>query len=254
MKFTNAIVKTPATTIAKGITSVDLGRPIYDKAIQQHQNYVTALKQIGLNVTILNSDDRYPDSCFIEDVALCTPQCVIITQPGAESRKGEIDGLAEHLSSFYKTIETIESPGTVEAGDIMMVGDRFYIGLSDRTNENGAIQMKTILKKYNLDTVFVEMKEMLHLKTGLSYLEHNNLLVSGEFKKSKLFDSFNKIEIEDDEAYAANCIWVNDHILIPSGFPNTFNKMKSLGYTMIEIDMSEFQKIDGGLSCLSLRF
>jgi dimethylargininase len=142
----------------------------------------------------------------------------------------------------------------VEAGDIMMVGDRFYIGLSARTDTNGAAQLITILKKHNLSGSMVEMSELLHLKTGLSYLENNNLLTFGEMHTHADFTQFKRIEIDKDEDYAANSVWINGIVLVPKVFPKTLYAIQQLGYTTREVAMSEFQKLDGGLSCLSLRF
>ena len=114
--------------------------------------------------------------------------------------------------------------------------------------------MIEILEKYGLTGETVPLKEVLHLKTGLAYLENNNLLVSGEFKNDPRFSKFNKIEIDPDEAYGANCIWVNDYVLVPAGYPKVQQKIENLGYKVLVVDTSEFRKIDGGLSCLSLRF
>lgn len=136
----------------------------------------------------------------------------------------------------------------------MMVGDHFYIGLSERTNEEGARKMASILTKYKSGATLVPLKDMLHLKTGAAYIEHNNLLVTGEFVTAPAFNQFNKLEIDTSESYAANCIWVNDHVIIPKGNPNAKNTIEKTGYKTIEVDVSEFKKLDGGLSCLSLRF
>lgn len=160
----------------------------------------------------------------------------------------------EVLKEFYHNIEIIQEPGTIEAGDIMMVENHYYIGLSARTNQNGAEQMMATLEKYGMSASIVPLEEVLHLKTGLAYLENNNLLISGEFLKNPAFDKFNKIEINAEDAYSANCIWVNDTVIIPAGFPETKAKLEKLDYQLIELEMSEFQKLDGGLSCLSLRF
>lgn len=252
--FTNAIVKTPAKSIVKGISTADLGIPIYEKALEQHQNYIEALEASGVEVKVIEADENFPDSTFIEDVALCTNACAIITNPGAASRKGEVGGMEEILSKFYFNIEKVSDPGTVEAGDIMMVGDHFYIGLSERTNDAGASQMIDILDQYGYSGSKVDMSEMLHLKTGLAYLENNNLLACGEFLTKHEFKDFNLVEIDKDESYAANSIWVNGNVLVPKGFPKTKNKIKQLGYDVLEVDVSEFRKLDGGLSCLSLRF
>ncbi|MEO1771661.1 dimethylarginine dimethylaminohydrolase family protein [Candidatus Enterococcus ferrettii] len=254
--FKNVIVRVPSKTISEGLTSADEGKPIYSKALMQHENYVSALTKTGVNVTVLEPKDEFPDACFVEDVALCTSKCAIITRPGAMSRRKEaaLPDMLEALENFYEHIEYIKEPGTIEAGDIMMVGDHFYIGLSERTNQAGADQMIQILESYGLSGQAVEMKEMLHLKTGLAYLENNNLLVAGEFKTAPEFEKFNKIEIDMDEAYGANCIWMNDYVIVPEGYPKVQEKIEALGYKVLVVDTSEFRKIDGGLSCLSLRF
>ncbi|WP_125588446.1 dimethylarginine dimethylaminohydrolase family protein [Companilactobacillus jidongensis] len=254
--FKNVIVRVPSKHISEGITSAHEGKPDYKKALQQHENYVSALTKTGVNVTVLAPEDDFPDSCFVEDVALCTSKCAIVTRPGALSRRKEaaLPDMIEALNKFYDHVEYIEDPGTVEAGDIMMVGDHFYIGHSARTNEAGGKQMIAILEKYGLSGQMVEMKEMLHLKTGLAYLENNNLLTAGEFKTAPEFEKFNKIGIEMDEAYGANCIWVNGYVLVPAGYPKVQKKIEDLGYKVIVVDTSEYRKIDGGLSCLSLRF
>ncbi|MCZ0718105.1 dimethylarginine dimethylaminohydrolase family protein [Aerococcus kribbianus] len=254
--FNNVIVRVPSKSISEGITSAHEGKPIYEVALVQHENYVSALTKCGVEVTVLEPKEEFPDSCFVEDVALCTSKCAIITRPGAESRREEaqLEDMHQALSKFYENIEKIEEPGTIEAGDIMMVGDHYYIGLSERTNQEGANQMISILEKYGLSGETVSLDEMLHLKTGLAYLENNNLLVAGEFKNKEAFDKFNKVEVELNEAYGANCIWVNDKVIVPEGYPNVQSKIENLGYEVLTVDTSEFRKIDGGLSCLSLRF
>jgi len=252
--FKKAIVKTPCKAMVDGITSADLGKPNYEKALEQHKDYIQALEECSLEVTIINKDENFPDSTFVEDVALCTPQCAIITNPGAVSRNRETEFMIPYIEDKYDNIEFIQAPGTVEAGDIMMVDNYYYIGLSDRTNKNGALQMIEHLRKHGMDGKTVTMNEFLHLKTGLSYLENNNLLVCGEFVTKPEFQQFNQIEVDADEAYAANSVWVNGTVIIPKGFVKTKAKIEALGYKIREVDVSEFQKLDGGLSCLSLRF
>jgi len=254
MEFTKAIVRTPGKSVINGITSIDMGNPDYEKAIQQHKAYIAALESCNVEVTVLSPKEKFPDSCFVEDTALITPRCTIITNPGAHSRKGEEKEIRELLENDKRPIEDIVPPATIEGGDIMMVGSTYYVGISQRTNPQGADRLIAILNKYNYKGVKVSLAAMLHLKTGLSYLENNNLLISGEFVDNHLFNSFNKIVVEEEEAYAANAIWVNGKVLIPAGFPITKNKIESLGYPTIPVEMSEFQKIDGGLSCLSLRY
>lgn len=253
--FTKAIVRTPGKSLINGLTdSKHLGSPNYSRALIQHQFYIEALQFCGLEVTILEPCEEYPDSTFVEDVALITPRCAIITRPGAESRRGEVEKIISVLEAQFNNLETIDAPGTIEAGDIMMVGSHYYIGLSDRTNIQGAEQLINLLEKHGYTGSTVELKDVLHLKTGLSYLENNMLVVCGEFISDPIFAEFEQIVIPESESYAANCIWVNDNVIIPTGYPMTKNKISSTGYNVLEVDVSEFQKLDGGLSCLSLRY
>ncbi len=253
--FTSAIVRTPAKSIVEGLTeSKALGAPNYEQAIIQHQSYIDSLKMCGLDVTVLEPCEEYPDSTFLEDVALITPSCAIIMRPGAYSRRGEVKEIESVLRNRFNNVKAIEAPGTLEGGDVMMVGNHYYIGLSNRTNQEGAKQIIEILNKYGMSGSTISLNKMLHLKTGLSFLENNNLIICGEFINDSRFDQYNSIEIPENESYAANCIWVNEFVIIPLGYPITKEKIRNAGYTVLETNVSEFQKLDGGLSCLSLRY
>lgn len=252
--FRNAIVRLPAPSIINGLTSANLGKPDFAKVLEQHSLYIDLLKRLGLVIEILPSAEMYPDSTFIEDVALCTKSCAIITSPGAESRRGETEGINIVLSKYYENIEKISLPGTIEAGDIMMAGDHFYIGISERTNNDGADQMIRILLKYGMTGSKVPLKKILHLKSGVSYLENNTMLVCGELADNEAFNKYNRIVIDKDECYAANSLWINGKVIVPQGFPKTREKIGLAGLETFTLDVSEFRKVDGGLSCLSLRF
>lgn len=252
--FKIGIVRKPGKSMLKGLTTAELGLPDYENALVQHAEYIKVLKECGLEVMVLEEDEKHPDSTFVEDTALLTRECAIITNPGALSRRGEVIKIKNVLKEYYSNIEEVQEPGTVDAGDIMMVGSHFYIGLSERTNEKGAEQVVKYLEKYGMRGSTVNLEEVLHLKTGVSYLERNNLVACGEFISKEEFQGFNILEIDKDESYAANCIWVNDTVLIPRGFPKAKEMIKSEGYAVKEVDVSEFRKLDGGLSCLSLRF
>ncbi len=252
--FKTAIVRTPGKSMIRGLTSAALGPPDYEKALLQHAAYIAALKECGLDVIVLEKDERYPDSTFVEDTALLTSDCAIITNPGAPSRRGEITEMKHVLKAYYSNIEEVREPATVDAGDIMMVGSDFYIGLSERTNEKGAQKVIEYLEKYDMRGITVPLQEVLHLKTGVAYLEQNNLLACGEFLSKEEFNGFNILEVDKDERYAANCLWVNGTVLIPKGYPKAKDMIKGAGYAVKELDVSEFKKLDGGLSCLSLRF
>ncbi|MEE9450066.1 MAG: arginine deiminase family protein [Ignavibacteriaceae bacterium] len=252
--LSKAIVRIPCKNFTNGLTTANLGLPDYDLALIQHKEYVEALRKCGLKVVVLDADEDYPDSTFVEDTALLTKHCAIITNLRASSRKGETIEMKTVLTEYFSNIETINDPGTVEAGDIMMVGDHYYIGLSQRTNINGAEQLIKILKIYGMTGSVVTLDKVLHLKSGVAYLENNNIAAAGEFLLKPEFRKFNIFKIDDDESYAANCIWINDNILLPKGFPKARKTIEKAYYDIIEVNVSEFQKLDGGLSCLSLRF
>ena len=253
--FKNAIVRRPGHSLVNGITSApELGKPDYGLAIKQHDAYIGALRFCGIEVTVLQADERFPDSCFVEDIAVVTKKFAVIANPGVSSRKGEEKEIIEVIKKFYNDFEYIKEPGTLEGGDVMMVKDHFYIGLSKRTNREGTKQLIKTLEKYGMSGSIVEILEMLHLKSGLAYLEDNVLLVAGEFINKLEFEEFTKIIIDEEEAYSANCIRVNDYLLVPAGYPKTKEKIEKAGFKTIVVNTSEYRKVNGGLSCLSLRF
>ena len=256
-KFSHIIARKPCRAMTEGITSgLYPGKPDYELALRQHQDYIEALRQCDVDITLLEADDRYPDSCFVEDPAVITKNCAIITNPGAASRNGEKNEIIGAVRKFFKEedIAYIKGPGTLEGGDVMMVGDHFYVGRSARTNEEGIRQFTEILEKHGMICSEVKLEEVLHLKTGVNYLEDGNMLVSGEFVTKPEFQQYNCVRIPEEEAYAANCIWVNDTVIVPAGYPAVLKAVQDLGYRTLTVDTSEYRKLDGGLSCLSLRF
>jgi len=251
--FYQAIVRPPGLAFANALTSLDLGVPNLSKALEQHEAYVRAIERCGVVVRILETDD-FPDSTFVEDVAICTPDCAIITRPGAASREGEVASMGAVLTDYYDNILEIDVPGTLDGGDVMDANGHFYIGLSERTNEEGADQLIQILNAYGMTGEKVLFPEFLHLKSGISWLENDTVLLAHQFNDLPQFQSFERIILKEENAYPANSIWVNDTIITPAGYPEVSEKLKRTGHKIIELEMSEFQKVDGGLSCLSLRF
>jgi dimethylargininase len=251
--FAKAIVRGVPDTLDAGITSADMGKPEHAKAVAQHFRCIQALEECGLEVTALDADEKYPDSVFIEDTAVVTARCAILARPGADSRRGEVHNVEEVLVRCYENIERVIDPGTLDGGDVLQVGDHFYIGLTSRTNLEGARQLSEILGGYGYGVSLVESREYLHLKSGVSYLGDNVLVVAGELATKGEFGRFDKIVVGSHEEYCANCIRVNDHVLVPAGFQRTKAQIAARGYELIALEMSEFRKVDGGLSCLSLR-
>lgn len=254
MRFTKAIIRIPAPSMVDGLTSANLGKPNFEKALSQHDAYANALRDCGLEVIVLPPDDQYPDSTFVEDTSLITPHCAIIMRSGAPSRRGETDVVEMALRDFFSNIEKVQPPGIADAGDIMMVGTHFYIGLSERTNEEGAQQIIQILERYGNTGIALPVGNALHLKSGIAYIENDTMVATGSFIDRPEFADFTIVEVDADESYAANCLWLNNIVLTVEGFPKTKRAIASRGYRVMPLDMSEFQKLDGGLSCLSLRF
>ena len=255
--FKNAIVRMPGSNFALGLTTGALGVPVYAKALEQHRRYVEALESCGLQVTTLAADLQHPDSTFVEDTAVLTRTSAILTRPGAQSREGEVAGIREPLSRFFSTLHQIEPPGTLDGGDICEAENHFFIGISARTNEEGGRQLAGFLAREGYTSSFVDVRGtegILHLKSGIAYLGDRNLVVIDELAGRAEFRGYNLIRVAPEENYAANCVRINEHVLVPAGFPDLAGRLQRLGCAVLPLEMSEFQKMDGGLSCLSLRF
>jgi dimethylargininase len=251
--FASAIVRDVPNTISAGITSADLGQPDTEKAREQHRTYVAALVDCGLEVIMLDPDERYPDSVFVEDTAVVTDRCAIVTNPGAAERRGEVREVEKVLVDLYGSVERITDPGTLDGGDVLQIGDHFYVGLSARTNREGAEQLSAILRRYGFGVSFVELRRFLHLKTGVAYLGGDDIVVAGELVERDEFRGFDRIVVPAEEENGANCIRLNDRVLVAEDYETVGRSIAERGYEVTGLGMSEFRKLDGGLSCLSLR-
>ena len=255
--FTRAVVRPPGENFDGGLTRVDLGKPDFELARRQHEAYCRALEECGLKLTHLAADDRYPDSTFVEDTAVLTPQGAVICRPGAESRLGETEEIERALRQVFRRLFTIAEPGTVDGGDVCEAGEHFFIGISYRTNEAGANQLAAFLAELGYSSTLIDIRglsNILHLKSGIAYLGHGRIVIIDELKDRKEFSGYDLVQVNAAEAYAANCLLVNDRVLLAAGCPALQRQLQDLGYDTIDLEMSEFQKMDGGLSCLSLRF
>ena len=254
--FTKAIIRLPSANFATGLTSANIGTPDHGLALEQHEAYSAALERCGLTLTRLEADPHYPDSTFVEDTAVLTERCAILARPGAPARAGEVEVISEVLGLFYSSILNIQQPGTLDGGDVCQAGDHFFIGISARTNESGAHQLTDRLALFDYTSSFVDIRDMegiLHLKSGLAYLGGKRLVVVDALAKREEFRSYDLVRVQVEEEYAANCVLINDYVLVAAGHPAIEETLQSLGYKTIVLDVSEFQKMDGGLSCLSLR-
>lgn len=251
--FTHAITRRPSSEMVNGITSADLGTPDFELALQQHNAYCRTLADLGLDVTVLEPEPGYPDSCFVEDTAVVCDHVAVIASLGAPSRQGEQKTIAPVLAR-HRSLERIAPPATFEGGDVLQVGTTFYIGLSERTNRAGAEALGQAMAIYGYDWKVIEGDPSLHFKTDVSFVGNNTLLVSPFFESVPELADFKRIVVEDDEAYARNCLYINGTVIAPSGFPRTLAILEKRNVPLVTLDMSEFRKLDGGLTCLSLRF
>ncbi len=249
--YSKAIVRRPGRNFANGITTSNLGKPDYSIALQQHAAYCDVLVRCGVELIVLDADERYPDGCFVEDTAVVSNRVAVISRPGAASRRGEEEEIARLLAG-YRITDSVKAPGTLEGGDILRAENHYYIGLSARTNMEGAGQLSAILSKHGFTSSVIRVEAGLHLKSDIAYLGKGNFISTPAF--SHLAGAANTIVLDSDEYYSANCLPVNDYLLIPKGFPKSKKKITELGYNIIEVEMSEFRKMDGGLTCLSLLF
>ncbi len=256
-EFTERNCSPAGQNFADGLTSGNLGKPSYAKALQQHAAYCSALERCGLRVLALEADLRHPDSTFVEDAAVTTSRSAILARPGAESRRGEVGPIREALQPFFQVFRQIEAPGTLDGGDVCDAGSHFFIGVSHRTNEDGARQLAAFLAADGFSSSIVDvrgMKGVLHLKSALACVGENHLVLWDALADLPQFRAWDLIRVAPEESYAANCVRVNGSVLLPSGRPRLESALQRRGYKTLRLDMSEFEKMDGGLSCLSLRF
>ena len=252
--FTQAIARKPGKNFVRGLTTtVSAEPPQYELLLKQHETYLEILKACGLEITLLDPLPDYPDAYFVEDTAVVTPDVAVITHPGAAARQGEEESMAPVLAEFRK-IERILPPGTVDGGDVLQVGNHFLIGLSERTNKEGAAQLGRILESFGNTWATVAVGAGLHFKSSVNYVGKNTLLVTTDFTDREQLHGYDKIVVAKAEAYAANTLLVNGHLLIPAGFPGTRKQLEVLGFKIIELETSEVGKMDGGLTCMSIRF
>lgn len=249
--ITHAIVRQVGENLFDGETSAGLGRPDFAATLAQHSAYVRALEAAGAAVTVLPADPIYPDGTFVEDTAVILDTCAVITNPGAVSRQGEGRAIEVILADQF-AIRRIESPGTLEGGDVMRIGKHLFIGLSARTNEEGIRQLAKVAAEDGYETISVPVRDVLHLKTGITALDDSTLIGAGELVNSEAFADFQIITLPESDSYFANTLRVNETLLVPRGFDAAISQIRSLGHASTDLAMSEFRKMDGGLTCLSL--
>ena len=252
-KFKNAIVRKPAKSIINAISSRNI-KPDYQKICDEHNKYTETLISLKINVYNLDALEDFPDSMFVEDPALAYDDNCILLRPATQSRFAESNNLSKEIKNNFKKILFTEN-GKVEGGDILRINNHFIIGLSDRTNKEGAKNLSYLLKSLGA-TVEISStpKDILHFKTDCSLIDDDTILVTKKMKKLNIFKKkYNIIVLPEGEEIAANSIRINDHLLIPEGFKKT-EDILSKNYNLILLKVSEISKVDAGLSCMSIRW
>jgi dimethylargininase len=254
--FTHAITRRPAASITRGLRAVDTGTPDLTLMQAHHAAYIATLRDTGATVVELPALDPYPDSVFVEDTALCLPQGAVIMRPGAPSRLGEAAEMAPHLQALYTDVLQITGPDSfIEGGDILVTEREILVGRSARTNAAGIAELTALVTPWGHTVREVHTPPgVLHFKTDCSLLDADTILSTKRLSASGCFTGYKIIDIPEGEEAAANTIRFNNLVLMPEGFPKTRDAITAAGFTPREIGNSECAKLDGGMSCLSLRF
>ncbi|MBX7172793.1 MAG: hypothetical protein K1X72_17620 [Pyrinomonadaceae bacterium] len=242
--------------VSRSITNCELTHleriPIdLQHAREQHRQYEIALKSIGCEVVSLPEMPDLPDSVFVEDTAVILDEAAIITNPGAASRRPEIDSIAEVLQKYRKLIY-INSPATVDGGDVLVVGKKIFVGLSSRSNIEAVAQMQNSLESYGYQVSGVEVTGCLHLKSAVTNVAENTLLINPNWVDKNLFAGMDFIEIDESEPFAANSLLVGEKVIYPTGFPKTQKILEEKGIDLVLVDADELAKAEGAVTCCSL--
>ncbi|HQY37630.1 MAG TPA: N(G),N(G)-dimethylarginine dimethylaminohydrolase [Pseudomonadota bacterium] len=256
-RFRHALVRPPGANFAAGLSSSGLGAPDLALALRQHARYCAALQGCGLEVHVLPADETHPDATFVEDTAILTAAGALLTRPGAATRRGEVAAIGVALATLVRVTGSVTAPGTVDGGDVCECDQAVYIGISARSNAEGADQLETWLAPQGLPLRRIDIRPirgLLHLKTGMSSLGDGRVAALAAFAPTLAATGLDVVPVDEDESYAANCVRVNDHVLVAAGYPRFEARLVALGYRPLALEMSEFRRMDGGLSCLSLRW
>ena len=227
-------------------TPIDL-----DRARAQHGGYVHALKSLGCEVIELPAEPHLPDSVFVEDTAVILPEVAVITRPGADSRKPETESIARALAPLRKLVH-VREPATVDGGDVLVVGRKIFVGLSTRSNRDAIDQLQTLLEKYGYSVLGVQLHDCLHLKSAVTRVDDETLLINKNWVDTSHFVGFDLIEVDPSEPYAANCLPVENTIIFPTAFPGTRARLEARGTVICGMDVSELAKAEGAVTCCSL--
>lgn len=233
------------------ITHIDRVPINLDVARKQHQFYIQALAEVGCQVIELPEEKDLPDSVFVEDTAFILPEVAVITRPGADSRKPETESIAQALSP-YRPLIHVTAPATVDGGDILVLGKNIYIGMSTRSTPEAAMQLQRLLDNYGYQVIAVKLSDCLHLKTAVTRVDDRTLLINKQWVNPAHFRTYELIEVDSSEPFAANCLPIKDFIIYPNTFPRTQKKLEQRGFKVKNVQLDELAKAEGAVTCCSL--
>jgi dimethylargininase len=244
--------------VSPRIVQCELGfiarQPIdFARAAAQHLEYERRLAAHGYAVMPIAGAPEFPDGVFVEDCAIVLDEVAIITRPGAASRQGETESVAAALES-YRTLRRIKAPGTLDGGDVFRIGRKLYVGRSQRTNEEGIVNLRLILADFGYRVVPVDFHDCLHLKSAVTQIGERAVLVNPEWVDVKQFRSVDAVAVDGHEPSAANALRIDDALFHSASYPKTRHILESRGYNVEPIDVSELEKAEAGVTCCSLIF
>ncbi|MFZ2492460.1 MAG: arginine deiminase-related protein [Thermoanaerobaculia bacterium] len=217
----------------------------------QHAAYEEALRDLGCTVERIAPLPALPDSVFVEDTAIVLDELAIVTRPGAESRRAEVDSMADALATRRSVVRII-APGTIDGGDVMVVGRRMFVGISSRTNAAALDQLRGFVEPHGYEVIGVGVRGVLHLKSAVTQVGPDLLLVNRDLLDSAAFAGFTLIDVDPDEPHATNALLIGDAVLFPSAFERTRRRLADAGVRVVTVDASEVAKAEGALTCCSV--
>ena len=250
--FTRAILRRPGPDFASGLTTSALGPAELPAMLAQHAAYAAALSRLGLQLELLDPLPGFPDAYFVEDVAVIVPELAIVGRPGAPSRRGEADAINFVLAK-HRPVANLTGDATLDGGDVLVVDKRVWVGRSSRTNQEGIAQLTALLAPHGYEVRKAEVPDGLHFKSSVTYVGNGTLLATEAFASLPALEGCAVITAARGEEFAANTLFVNGTLLVPAGAPETRQKLDALGVPIVALEISEVRKMDGGLTCMSLR-
>jgi dimethylargininase len=246
------VTREPSPRLAEAERTYREPEPVdVELARRQHRDFEEALRGLGMRVVEAPAAPASPDGAFVEDVAVVLEEVAVLARPGLPGRRREVGPVGRMLAEM-KPVRRIEAPATLEGGDVLRVDRDVWVGVSPRTNARGAAQLQSLLAEFGYSVHTVPVRGAVHLKTACTHVGRKTVLCNPEWVDTGSLEALWKIRVDDDEPWAANTLLAGETVVMPEGFPRTADRLRESGRPVVEVDVSEFQKAEGGVSCLAL--